>query len=87
MVSVRNSFFFFWPHSRHMDVSRLAVESELQPPVYTTAMLDLSSICVLHGKILNPLSKARDQTRILTDTSRVHNPLSHDRNSLLPSDS
>ena len=31
--------------------------------------------------ILNPLSEARDQTSILTDTSRVHTPLSHNKNS------
>ena len=36
-----------------------------------------------HGKglILNPLSKARDQTHILMYTSRVHNLLSHSKNS------
>ena len=33
-----------------------------------------------HG-ILNPLSKARDWTHSLMDTSWVHNPLSHNRNS------
>ena len=45
-----------------MEVPRLGVESELQPPAYTTAtaMLDPSCICDLHRRILNPLSKARD---------------------------
>ena len=33
--------------------------------------------------ILNPLSKARDWTRILMDASRVLNPLSHNRNSCI----
>ena len=33
-------------------------------------------------QILNPLSKARDQTRMCLDTSRVRNPLSHNRNSV-----
>jgi len=33
-------------------------------------------------QILNPLSEARDQTRILMDTSQVRNPLSHNGNSL-----
>ena len=33
--------------------------------------------------ILNPLSEARDQTRILTGTSRILNALSHNGNSLL----
>ena len=32
-------------------------------------------------RILNPLSKARDQTRILMDTSQALNSLSHNRNS------
>ena len=44
------------------------------------AMLDLSHICDLFRSlqqcwILNPLSKAREQTHILMDTSRVLNPL------------
>ena len=33
--------------------------------------------------ILNPPSEARDRTNILMDTSWVHNPLSHGRNSQL----
>ena len=60
-----------------MEVFRLGVESELQLLAYTTAtaMWDLSCICDLHhslwqGQILNLLSKARDQTCILNDTSR-----------------
>ena len=62
-----------------MKVSKLGVESELQLLAYATAtaMPDLSHICDLHQSswqcwILNPLSKARDQTWILMDTSRVH---------------
>ena len=72
-------FFFFvfsGPHMRHMEVSRLGVESELQLPAYTTATatLDLSCVCDLHHsswqcRILNPLSKARDGTYVLIDTS------------------
>ena len=65
--------------------SRLGVESELQLPAYATAtaMQDPSGICDLHHsspqrQILNRLSEARDQTRNLMDTSRVHNLLSHD---------
>ena len=31
-------FFVFWgPYPQHMEVGRLGVESELQPPAYTTA--------------------------------------------------
>ena len=65
-----------------MEVPRLGVKVELQVLAYTTAaaMQDLSR--ALHhsswqSQILNPLIKARDQTRILMDISWVHNPLSH----------
>ena len=71
-----------------MEVPRLGVESELQLLAYTTATAtpDLSCVCDLHHSsrqcpILNPLSKARDQTHILMDTSQIPNPLSHNRNS------
>ena len=64
-----------------MDVSRLAVESELPLPVYTTATatLDPSGILDLHRSVwlFNPLMEARDGSRILVDTSRVLNLLSH----------
>ena len=30
-------FFFLGPYSQHMQVPRLGVKSELQPPAYTTA--------------------------------------------------
>ena len=44
-------------------------------------------LCNLHHsswqfQIILPLSKDRDWTLILMDTSRVHNPLSYNRNSL-----
>ena len=71
-----------------MEVPGLGVESKLQLPAYAaaTAMLDLSHVCVLYHslqerQILNPLSKARDQTCILMDTSQVFNLLSHNGNS------
>ena len=61
-----------------MEVPRIGVESELQLPAYTiaTPMQDPNCICnLLHSlwqcRILNPLSKARDQTYILMDTSQV----------------
>ena len=64
---------------QHMEVPRLGVKSELQLPAHTTAtaMLDLSCVCHLHHSswqrwILNPLSKAWDQTHVPVDTSRVH---------------
>ena len=58
--------------------SRGLIESELQLPAYTTATAtpDPSHVSNLHYSswqhwILNPLSKARDQTCILMDTSHV----------------
>ena len=67
-------FFFSGPHLQHMDIPRKGVESAQQPPAYTTA----------HSKArsFNPPSEARDQTLLLTDTSRVLNTLSHNRNSV-----
>ena len=62
-----------------MEVPRLGTELELQRLAYATAtaMCDPSRVFDLHHtsqqyRILNPLSKARDQTRILLDTSQVH---------------
>ena len=73
-----------------MEVPGPGVESELQLPVYTagTAMPDLNRICDQHCNlwqrwIRNPLREARDATHILKDTSRVLNPLSHNRNSFV----
>ena len=78
-ISYFLSFVFLGPHPRHMEVSRPGVELELQPPAYTTATatLDASSVCNLHHssrqrQILNQLSEARDQTRVLVDPSWVH---------------
>ena len=74
-------FFFFFKglHLRHMEVPRLGVELEPQLPAYTTtiATWDPSCGCNLHRssrqcQIFNPSSEARDQTHILTDTSRIH---------------
>ena len=69
--------------------SQLAVESELLLLAYAiaTAMSGPSCVCNVHyssaqPRILNPLSKARDQTHILRDTIQILNPLSHKGNSL-----
>ena len=58
-----------------MEVPRLGVELELLLQAYltATAMPDPSHVCNLHHssqprQILNPLSKAGDQTHIPTDT-------------------
>ena len=70
-----------------MEVPGLGVKLEPQLPAYTTAAVpDLNHICDLHqglwhSWILNPLSKVRDQTHILVDTSQILNPLSHNRTS------
>ena len=64
-------------HLRHMEVPRLGVEL-LQLPAYTTVTATRDPSCIWdlhHGswlhRILNPLSKARDQTHICMDTSQV----------------
>ena len=51
-------------------------------------MANPSHVCNLHHSswqhwILNPLSKARDQTHILMVTNQVHIPLSHNQNPLM----
>ena len=72
------SFVFLGPHLRHMEVPRIGVESELQLLVFATvtATWYLSHVCNLHHsswqpRILNPLSKTRDQTRVLMDPSQI----------------
>ena len=64
-------------HLQHMEVPRLRVELELQMPAYTTATATQDPSCIydLHHcseqyQIVNPLSKARDQTNILMHTVR-----------------
>ena len=71
-------FVFLGLHLQPMDVPGPGVESELQRPVYTTAIatLDPIRLCNLYHSswqcwILYPLSKARDWTRVLLETSRV----------------
>ena len=67
---------FSGSHLGHMDIPRLDFEWELQLPAYATARStpDLSHIYNLHyilrqSQIFNSLSKARDQTLILTETT------------------
>ena len=60
-----------------MEVPKLGVELELELPTYATATQDPSHICDLHHssqqhQTADPLSKARDQTHILMDTSPIH---------------
>ena len=62
-----------------MDVSRLGVQLEPQLPPYATATAtgDLShsatyTIACSSAGSFNPLSKARDRTCVLMDTSQIH---------------
>ena len=62
-----------------MEVPRLGIRSELYPLAYAraTATPDLGCICDLHHsswqrRILNLLSKARDQTHNLMVPSQIH---------------
>ena len=72
-------FVFLGPYPWHMEVPRLGEELELQLPAYAraTATRAMSRIFDLHHssqqcQILDPLSEARDHTRVLMDTSWVH---------------
>ena len=56
-----------------MEVPWLRVKSELQLPAYTTVTVTCDLSCILPQlQILNSLSEARDQTRILTETASGH---------------
>ena len=95
-ISLHHTTIFFFlaflgPHPWHMEVPRLGFELELQLLAFTTATAtatqDPSRVCNLHHSlwqhwVLNPLSKARDQTCILTDASQIHFLLSHYGNSI-----
>ena len=79
---------FLGPHVWHMDTSGLGVKSKLPACTTARAMPDLSPIHNLHRssrphRTLNPLSAAKDQTRILMDNSQLLNLLSHNGNSLI----
>ena len=83
-LCIHIKFFFLRLHQRHMEVPGLGVDSEPQLLAYATATPDSSHICDLHHslwqcQVLNPLSEARDGTRILLD-SQILNPLSHSGN-------
>ena len=72
-------FFFFRASPAKYGGSRLGAELELKPPAYATATAahDPSRVWDLYSslqhQILNPLSEARDQTRVLMDASRLDN--------------
>ena len=63
---------FLGLHLQRMEVPRLGVQSELQPPAYTTATATWDPNLLHHSSwqcpwILNPLSKTRDWTCVLMD--------------------
>ena len=60
-------------HPQYMEVTRLWVKLELQPPAFLTATWNPSHGCDLHCssqqcQILNPLSGTRGRTCVLMDT-------------------
>ena len=59
---LKTLFIYFWLHLWHMEVPGLGIKLELQLQAYATApaMLDLSHICDIHHRILNPLHEAKD---------------------------
>ena len=76
-LSLSLSFFFFLgPHPQHMEVPRPGVKLERQLPATATAVQDPDQVCNLYHsswqcRTHNPLSKARDWTRVLLDTSQL----------------
>ena len=86
-INIHTYFVFLGLYPQHIEVPRVRVKLELQLPACATAtaMPNLSRICDLHCssqcQILNPLSKARDGTRIPGYYVGFFNPLSHSGNS------
>ena len=87
---IRNMYFLnlLQLHVQHMEVLGLGIKSELQLLDFdiATAMPDLSHICdqccsLQKRRILNPLTKARDQTPSSRRQRWVLNLLSHNENS------
>ena len=71
--------FFLRPHLQHRKVPSIGVQSEAAAAglLHSHSKPDVSHACDLHHsslqcQICNTLSKARDWTHILMDTSRVH---------------
>ena len=67
-----------------MEVARLGVKSNFSCRPLSQPQLcgiQAASTTLQQHWILNPLSKARDQTCILMDTSQVPNLLGHNENS------
>ena len=67
-------FLFLGLHLWHVEVPRLGGESELQVLAYITATATRDP---------QPTERGRDRTRILMDSSRILNLLSHSGNASL----
>ena len=86
-ILIRRLFFFFFLLFRATPMAyRSSQSSSCKSIPQPQQQKDPSHTCKLHYSswqcwILNPLSEARDQTHILTDTNQVRNLLSHNRNS------
>ena len=77
-IHTHRYFLYLGLHPWHMEVPRLGVSSELQLLACSTATVtqDPSRVWNLHHSswqhwVPNPLSEARDQTRVLVDTSQI----------------
>ena len=75
--------FFLELHLGRMEVPSCSCWPTPQPWQCQIRALSTTFCSSWQVQILNPLSKARDWTHILMDTSQVHNSLSHSRNSCL----
>ena len=76
------TFFFFWSLKNNFMAAPAAYGSS-QARVWIGAAAARPTPQPRQHQILNPLSKVRDRTYILLDTSQVLNPLSHNGNSLI----
>ena len=79
LVSTYYSFFFFLFRAPPAAYRCSQARGLIGAAATATATRDLSHVSQQH-RILNPLSKARNRTRIFMDSSRVPNPLSHSGN-------
>ena len=94
IVTLKFDLLFFFPHFRAESAAygssqaRDWIRAAAAGLHHSTMMQDLSHICDLHHnsqqcQILNPLSKARDQTCILKDTSWILDLLGHNGDSVI----
>ena len=74
--SSAHSFFFLGPHLRYMEIRRLGVELEATAASLCHSHTNIGSLPptlqLREHWILNPLSRASDQTHVFMDTSWVH---------------